>query len=140
MQRVCNDSLTDSEFVALYGNTALSEIELVRKIQSILKSLHDTGQSIPRKYVLDFTRPQLAVSRTGASLYLMLYQAVILCIRPLILQKVKAKVEGHPQSEVVSNTSNLCHSCTEAAIKSIQILSSLQRQNYLGTLNSTSPP
>lgn len=64
--------LTDP--AALYGNTALSEIELVRKIQSILKSLHDTGQSIPRKYILDFTRPRLSVSRTGASLYLMLYQ------------------------------------------------------------------
>lgn len=46
----------------------------MRKIQSILKSLHDTGQSIPRKYIIDFSKKDLAVSRTGASLYLMLYQ------------------------------------------------------------------
>ncbi|KAH6695691.1 fungal-specific transcription factor domain-containing protein [Plectosphaerella plurivora] len=123
--------VTGDIMTSLYGNTALSELDLVRKIQSILKSLHDTGQSIPRKYIIDFSKKDLAVSRTGASLYLMLYQAVILCIRPLILQKVKAKVEGSPQSEVVSNTSNLCHSCTEASIKSIQILSTLQRQNQL---------
>lgn len=60
--------------IALYGNDTLSDIELVRKIQSILKSLHETGQSIPRKFVPDFSQPRLTVSRTGASLYLMLFQ------------------------------------------------------------------
>jgi hypothetical protein len=71
---------SDLAVSALYGNTALSELDLVRKIQSILKSLHDTGQSIPRKYIIDFSKKDLSVSRTGASLYLMLYQVCVLLL------------------------------------------------------------
>lgn len=47
---------------------------------------------------------------------------------------MKNKVDGVPQSAVVSNTANLCHACTEAAIKSIQILSTLQKQNQIGRI------
>jgi proline utilization trans-activator len=60
--------------IALYGNKSITQLELVRKIQDILQELHDTSRSFPQTLVLDFNRPLKAVTRTGASLYLMLFQ------------------------------------------------------------------
>ncbi|KAL2758877.1 hypothetical protein ACRALDRAFT_2097983, partial [Sodiomyces alcalophilus JCM 7366] len=117
---------------SLYGNRALSHLELVRKIQSILKSLHETGQAIPRDVVIDFTNPLLS--------------AIILCIRPIILQKVKDKVYSSAKLSAHSIAAQLCRSCNEAAIKCIKILSALQRQKQIGegfvhmTETRTPPP
>lgn len=60
--------------IALYGNAAVNEMELVRNIQAILSSLYNTGHCIPTEYTVDFASPHLIVSRTAASLYLMLFQ------------------------------------------------------------------
>lgn len=60
--------------VALYGNTCLTQPDLVHKVQNILKSLFETGHSIPPEYSIDLTRPFPCVTRTGGSLYLMLFQ------------------------------------------------------------------
>lgn len=59
---------------ALYGNSSITELDLVKRIQDILKELSDIGRSFPQALVLDFTRPLGNVTRTGASLYLMLFQ------------------------------------------------------------------
>lgn len=59
---------------ALYGNTSLTQMDLVQNIQNILSSLYEIGQSVPLEYTIDLGRPFPAVTRTGGSLYLMLFQ------------------------------------------------------------------
>lgn len=59
---------------ALYGNKSITQLELVEKIQHSLQELHDTARSFPTPLVLDFSRPLQWATRTGASLYLMLFQ------------------------------------------------------------------
>ena len=63
-----------SSQLAFYGNTAISQPELVQKIQGTLLTLHETGKSTPNTLAVDFSEPDFKVSRTGASLYLMLFQ------------------------------------------------------------------
>jgi hypothetical protein len=46
----------------------------VKKIQTILQELYQIGQSFPPSLALDFNRPLEKVTRTGASLFLMLFQ------------------------------------------------------------------
>ena len=70
-QTICPAS---NELSALYGNTSITQMELVHKIQKILQDLYETGRSFPPALVLDFSRPLQTVTRTGASLYLMLFQ------------------------------------------------------------------
>lgn len=70
-QAIRSDS---DEIQALYGNTSITQLELVYKIQKILQNLYETGRSFPPALVLDFNRPLQTVTRTGASLYLMLFQ------------------------------------------------------------------
>lgn len=59
---------------ALYGNASITQNDLVRKIQMVLHDLYETGRSLPAPLLLDFNRPLQTVTRTGASLYLMLFQ------------------------------------------------------------------
>lgn len=59
---------------ALYGNTSITQLDLVKRIQDILKELSEIGRSFPQALILDFTRPLGTVTRTGSSLYLMLFQ------------------------------------------------------------------
>ena len=59
---------------ALYGNAPVSQLELVQSIQSILSNLYEIGHSIPMEYTVDFKGVDVKVTRTGASLYLMLFQ------------------------------------------------------------------
>ena len=61
-------------YSALYGNASITQNELVRKIQIVLQDLYETGRSLPAPLLLDFNRPLQTVTRTGASLYLMLFQ------------------------------------------------------------------
>lgn len=114
-----------------YGNRSITQSELVQRIQSTLQGLYETGRSIPNYLHIDFETPNVTVTRTSASLYLMLFQAIILCIRPIILQGVKDKVqssiENRPQSTKSPVVARLWGSCREAAIKSIRILTSLRK-------------
>ncbi|BAE62776.1 unnamed protein product [Aspergillus oryzae RIB40] len=106
-QAIRSDS---DEIQALYGNTSITQLELVYKIQKILQNLYETGRSFPPALVLDFNRPLQTVTRTGASLYLMLFQA---------LQPLPAAL------------GRLCETCNEAATKSLAILHALKRQQTI---------
>lgn len=144
--------------LAFYDNTDISQRELVKKIQSVLNTLYRTGKSIPPNFKTDFDSPRASVSRTSASLYLMLFQvgrkgeytclercrltdhvgikAIILCIRPIILQCVKDKVEARsanrPPPQATPIIIRLCSSCREAALKSIRILTALRKDESIG--------
>jgi len=127
---------TGEIMTSFYGNSTVTQSELVRKIQATLQGLYETGRSIPNYLAIDFdTTSNISVTRTSASLYLMLFQAIILCIRPIILQgvkdKVQASIEDRPQMTRSPIITRLWSSCREAAIKSIRILSSLRRDNSI---------
>ncbi|OHW98298.1 fungal specific transcription factor domain-containing protein [Colletotrichum incanum] len=117
---------------SLYSRGALSQADLVRKMRNLLQSLHDTGRSIPANLAIDFSNKQFEVTRAGASLYLRLFQAIILCIRPILLQKVKDKVQKtQKQGPVSSAISQLCLLCNESALRIIRILMAMQRQEEI---------
>ncbi|KAK2033093.1 fungal-specific transcription factor domain-containing protein [Colletotrichum zoysiae] len=117
---------------SLYSRGALSQADLVRKMRNLLQSLHDTGRSIPANLSIDFSNKQFEVTRAGASLYLRLFQAIILCIRPILLQKVKDKVQKtEKQGPVSSAISQLCLLCNESALRIIRILMAMQRQEEI---------
>ncbi|KAK1144529.1 hypothetical protein N8T08_005402 [Aspergillus melleus] len=77
----------------------------------------------------------MSFTRTGASLYLMLFQAIILCARPILLQRVRQKVrrqaEQQPLEPAPPILARLCETCNEAATKSLSILFALQRQRII---------
>ncbi|KAI8655062.1 Proline--tRNA ligase [Fusarium keratoplasticum] len=120
---------------SFYGNAALTRTELVKKIQETLQTLHDIGRSIPSALSIDFTDSSSTIARTSASLYLMLFLAIILCIRPILLQRVKEKVQASkdnsPRAPVSPAISRLCQTCQEAAIKTIRILSALREDKSI---------
>ena len=122
--------------VAFYGNATISQTKLVKRMQTTLSSLYETERSIPSQFSIDFDAPKLSVTRTSASLYLMLFQAIILCIRPFILQRVKDRIqssrENRPAPAKSPPMTRLCVSCRQAAIKSIRILSALRQDKSNG--------
>ncbi|OQE17953.1 hypothetical protein PENSTE_c019G08083 [Penicillium steckii] len=127
--------ITDEIMSSLYGNSSITQLDLVKTIQDILKELSEIGRSFPTALVLDFTRPLGIVTRTGSSLYLMLFQAIILCTRPMLLRSVRLKVEQQQKMEmteiVPEMLARLCDTCSEAATRSLAILHSLQRQKTI---------
>ncbi|KAJ5733076.1 hypothetical protein N7533_013523 [Penicillium manginii] len=127
--------ITDEIMSTLYGNSSITELDLVKRIQDILKELSDIGRSFPQALVLDFSRPLGNVTRTGASLYLMLFQAIILCTRPVLLRSVRLEVQRQQRleatEEIPDMLSRLCDTCNEAATRSLEILHSLQRQRTI---------
>ncbi|KXG48290.1 Transcription factor [Penicillium griseofulvum] len=102
--------VTDDIMSSLYGNKSITQLELVQKIQQILQELHETGRSFPKSLMLDFNRPLQLVTRTGASLYLMLFQS---------------------PDPAPSMLLRLCDTCDEAATRSLAILESLRRQQTI---------
>ncbi|KAM5356448.1 hypothetical protein ACJ41O_003094 [Fusarium nematophilum] len=126
---------TGEIMTSFYGNAAITRAELVKRIQNTLQNLHKIGRSIPSALSIDFSDSSATIARTSASLYLMLFQAIILCIRPILLQQAKEKVQSSkdqsPRAPVSPVISRLCQTCQEAAIKSIRILSSLREENRL---------
>ncbi|KFZ18747.1 hypothetical protein V501_01024 [Pseudogymnoascus sp. VKM F-4519 (FW-2642)] len=121
---------TGEIMTSFYGKSRITQTDLVQRIQSMLQRLYETGRSIPPNLTINFENPRFAVSRTGASLYLMLFQGIILCLRPLILQCVKDKVqsskENHSSAVKSPLLTRLCFSCRDAASRSIRILSKLK--------------
>ncbi|OLN89017.1 putative transcriptional regulatory protein C3C7.04-like protein 3 [Colletotrichum chlorophyti] len=122
---------TGEIMTSLYSRGALSQADLVRKMRNLLQSLHDTGRSIPANLAIDFSHKEVEVTRAGASLYLRLFQAIILCVRPILLQKVKDKVQSTQKPAVSPAISQLCLLCNESALRIIRILAAMQRQEEI---------
>ena len=122
----------------------------MKRLEKTLQSLYETQRSIPSQYTIDFDKPRIKVTRTGASLYLLLFQvshptvyrlppysppnpqAIILCVRPMILQRVKDRIESkresRPQPAKSPAMTRLCNACRDAALKSLRVLSALRRE------------
>ncbi|CAG7930552.1 unnamed protein product [Penicillium olsonii] len=126
--------VTDDIMSTLYGNKSITQLELVHKIQDSLQELHDIARSFPTPLVLDFGRPLQWATRTGASLYLMLFQAIILCTRPILLQRARLVAENkepQPLDQMPEVLNRLCDTCNEAAARSLAILAVLRRQQTI---------
>ncbi|CAG8166481.1 unnamed protein product [Penicillium salamii] len=126
--------VTDDIMSTLYGNKSITQLELVHKIKHSLQELHDTARSFPTPLVLDFGKPLQWATRTGASLYLMLFQAIILCTRPILLQRARLVAENkEPQTldQIPEVLNRLCDTCNEAATRSLAILAVLRRQQTI---------
>ncbi|KAJ5623567.1 hypothetical protein N7490_012172 [Penicillium lividum] len=127
--------ITDEIMSSLYGNSSITQLELVRKVQTILQELNDIGQSFPPSLTLDFNRPLGKVTRTGSSLSLMLFQAIILCTRPILLRRVRLEVQRQqeplPPGQAPEILARLCDTCHEASIRSLTILYRLQQQRII---------
>ncbi|KAF2716168.1 hypothetical protein K431DRAFT_279514 [Polychaeton citri CBS 116435] len=119
----------------LYGNTTASTSEHVQRIEDIMRILREIFSSIPTEYKIDLTASELTVSRTGASLHLMLFQAILLCLRPIVLQEVRLCSSSSADAgtgEAASRApSGLIQSCQDAAKIIVRILSALKKQNLL---------
>ncbi|PWY96654.1 hypothetical protein BO94DRAFT_17034 [Aspergillus sclerotioniger CBS 115572] len=76
---------TDPIMSSLYWNASIRQTELVSQVQKALHDLYDIGQCFLPALALHFSRPLQIMTRAGASLYLMLFQSIILCIRPILL-------------------------------------------------------
>lgn len=89
------------------------------------------GLRIPlvlRGFYLSFLLPA-----SGIVLIVIPTKAIILCIRPILLQKVKDKVQKtEKQGSVSSAISQLCLLCNESALRIIRILMAMQRQEEIG--------
>ncbi|KAJ5383894.1 hypothetical protein N7517_001805 [Penicillium concentricum] len=72
---------------------------------------------------------------TIIALFLIQYQAIILCTRPILLQRARfeAQSQEQPQSPdtAPSMLLRLCDTCDEAATRSLAILESLRRQQTI---------
>ncbi|KAJ0382177.1 hypothetical protein COL922a_013082 [Colletotrichum nupharicola] len=112
-------------------NGGLSQGDLIKKMRNVLQSLYDTGRSIPLNIAIDFKSKELEVTRSGSSLYLRLFSAIILCIRPILLQKVKDKVQDTQKQIVTPAISQLCLLCNEAALRTIRILYAMKKQDEI---------
>lgn len=63
------------------------------------------------------------------------YQAIILCTRPILLQRARFRVQSQQQPQspdpAPSMLLRLCDTCDEAATRSLAILDSLRRQQTI---------
>ncbi|THZ87636.1 hypothetical protein D6C83_09438, partial [Aureobasidium pullulans] len=98
----------------------------------MLRTLFDIGQSFPPELAIDFASSPVRLTRTAASLHLMLYQAILLCIRPVVLQQVHQKLQESTEDRQVSPIFlKLTRTCEEAAMKCVVVLSRLKQDDKI---------
>lgn len=107
--------------------------------QSILTSLLEVQQSMPPEYAVELRSEPQSFSRTGATLYLMLFQAIMLVTRPILLHTARTHLkkdytrEDAPaaDSALLLKFSNVC---VDAAKHTLTIVESVKTQGILGKL------
>ncbi|KAH7013669.1 hypothetical protein EDB80DRAFT_710645 [Ilyonectria destructans] len=119
----------------LYGPDLHTEDTFVPNVQEIVKSLYEISQEIPSDTAKDFQGmgPDLCLRTTG-SLHLMLYQATLLTLRPIMLHMAKLVLRGEGPSSPGQNTSpleRLSRTCSEAARRLLKVVCSLRNRNIL---------
>ncbi|KAL2208297.1 hypothetical protein CC79DRAFT_1357747 [Sarocladium strictum] len=120
----------------LYGpNNERSEDDFVSKVQEIIHSLYEISNELPSKLSTDVSGPGPALSiRTSASLQLMLLQATLLTIRPIMLHVAQQILSGRlPSGEALTTSSlgKLSRTCSEAAWRMLNIVIALKERKIL---------
>ncbi|KAF4970762.1 hypothetical protein FSARC_2275 [Fusarium sarcochroum] len=119
----------------LYNPEDESEHNFIPHVQDIVKSLYEISQEIPSDSVTDvYNLGRDQSLRTTASLHLMLFQATILTIRPIMLHAAKLILSGHgPTGEQLhaSPLGRLSRTCAEAARRQLKVVATLRKRNMI---------
>ncbi|KAH7029866.1 uncharacterized protein B0I36DRAFT_364339 [Microdochium trichocladiopsis] len=119
----------------LYGDHDRTEHDFVSKVQEIIRSLSDISRHISSKISTDVRAPADAqVARTSASLQLMLLQATLLTIRPIMLHVTRLILSGNFTGGgelVTSSLGKLSRTCSEAARRLLGVVVALKERNIL---------
>lgn len=119
----------------LYDPEPHTEDIFVPKVQEIVRSLYEISQEIPSDTAKDFQGMGRDLClRTTGSLHLMLYQATLLTLRPIMLHVAKSVLSGEGPSGSSLNTSplgRLSRTCSEAARRLLKVVCSLRDRDIL---------
>ncbi|EXL60886.1 hypothetical protein FOCG_00158 [Fusarium oxysporum f. sp. radicis-lycopersici 26381] len=127
--------VTSRILIDLYSPNRQHQDSFVHDVKEIIRCLHDISSEIPENLATVAHGPNANVSvRTTASLQLMLYQATLLTIRPVMLHVAHLILAGLSSGlEQLGNSSlaQLCRACTEAARRIVRTIIKLRRMNLL---------
>ncbi|KAF4991518.1 hypothetical protein FGRMN_7762 [Fusarium graminum] len=119
----------------LYNPEDEPEHTFIPRVQDIVKSLYEISQEIPSDSVTDvYNLGRDQSLRTTASLHLMLFQATILTIRPIMLHAAKLILGGNgPTGEQLhaSPLGRLSRTCAEAARRQLKVVATLRKRNMI---------
>ncbi|KAJ6117321.1 hypothetical protein N7512_007046 [Penicillium capsulatum] len=119
----------------IYGPRRLAEDVFVPSVRDIVKSIFDIAQEIPFEATANYRRLSSDSSgRSQAYLHLMLYQAVILTTRPIMLHLAKQIVNGESIDAALLDSSplaRLSRSCSEAARRLLDVVIALREKDML---------
>ncbi|KAK6212137.1 hypothetical protein QIS74_10091 [Colletotrichum tabaci] len=127
----------------IYGPGTHPEETFVPNVQEVVQSLYWIAKEIPGElssHTTDLASLEADVSlRTSAYLHMMLYQAILLTIRPVMLHVSKLifdEESGDGDGELnlrASPLGRLGRTCSEAARRLLEVLMSLRKRNILTT-------
>ncbi|KAJ4154669.1 hypothetical protein NW765_015703 [Fusarium oxysporum] len=127
--------VTSRILIDLYSRKRQNQGSFVHDVKEIIRCLHDISSEIPENLATVAHGPNANVSvRTTASLQLMLYQATLLTIRPVMLHVAHLILAGSSSGlEQLGNSSlaQLCRACTEAARRIVRTIITLRSMNLL---------
>ncbi|RSL68111.1 hypothetical protein CEP53_002763 [Fusarium sp. AF-6] len=124
--------VTGQVITILYGTKFKKEQDFVSHAQQIIKSLADIAKEIPSEQSLSLCGNSELALRTSASLHLMLYQATLLTIRPLMLHAAQMILSGQPCNELEGGSlDTLSKTCSEAARRLLEVIIALKRKGIL---------
>ncbi|KAK2055294.1 hypothetical protein LY76DRAFT_596179 [Colletotrichum caudatum] len=122
----------------IYGPGTHPEETFVPNVQGIVQSLYWIAKEIPGELsasTTDFESTEGGVSlRTSAYLHMMLYQAILLTIRPVMLHVSKLIFDQESGSDLqlgASPLGRLSRTCSEAARRLLEVLMSLRKKKIL---------
>ncbi|CAG9936364.1 unnamed protein product [Clonostachys rosea f. rosea IK726] len=130
--------VTSRILIDLYSPKRQNQDSFVTNVKEIIKCLHDISGEIPENLATVAHGPNANVSvRTTASLQLMVYQATLLTIRPVMLHVAHLILAGERsglEQLGKSSLTQLCRACTEAARRIVRTILTLRRMNLLGNV------
>ncbi|KAI9164139.1 transcriptional regulatory protein [Paramyrothecium foliicola] len=119
----------------LYGTRDRTEVDFVTKVQEIIYSLYDVSKEISAEVNTDVRAPGPPLrTRTSASLQLMLLQATLLTIRPIMLHVAQLILTGNlasGESLIASSLGKLSRICSEAARRLLNVVMALKGRKML---------
>ncbi|KAH7151734.1 hypothetical protein B0J13DRAFT_247363 [Dactylonectria estremocensis] len=129
--------VTGQVIAVLYGPPHRTEDDFVHNVQQIIRDLFEISTEIPSEQFLTCTgiNSDLAL-RTTASLHLMIYQATLLTIRPLMLHVAQLILSGARPNDDELHTETLgklSRTCSEAARRLLKAIMALKKRNLLAT-------
>ncbi|CAI7586782.1 unnamed protein product [Penicillium pancosmium] len=127
--------ITGRVLQTLYVQKPERDGNLIHSVQSIIQELHEISAELP----LDFSdgnhnqTPKQNI-RVFASIHMMLYQAILLTIRPIMLYVARIILTGNETSRSTiysSSLGRLSRTCAEAARRMLSMALMLRKENII---------